>query len=259
MPEIKVGVQLASLRMPFKKALQVAARMGVGAVEIDARRDVGTDLGPTGIRQLRKLLEDLNLRVSALGFQTRRGYHVLEDLDARVEATKKAMQLAYALGASVVVNQIGNVPTDTDGTDWQLLVEVLTDLGRHGERTGARLAAETGTESGADLQRLLDELPEGGIGVNFDPGNLIVHGFSPREALADLGHRIAHVHAKDGVRDLARGRGLEVPLGRGTADWPALIGGLENFDFRGYFTVERETSDNPVAEISQSVQFLRNM
>ena len=259
MPGIKVGLQLASLRLPFKKALHSAARMGVDAVEIDGRSEVGRDLGSTGIRQLRKLLDDLGLRVSALGFRTRRGYHVLEDLDARVEATKKAMQLAYDLGASVVVNQIGNVPTDTDSTDWQLLVEVLTDLGRHAERAGAMLAAETGTESGTDLKRLLDKLPEGGVGVNFDPGNLIINGFSPQQTLADLGNRIVHVHAKDGVRDLAQGRGLEVPLGRGVADWPALIGGLEDFSYRGYFTVERETSENPIFEVNQAIQFLRNL
>ena len=82
----------------------------------------------------------------------------------------------------------------------------------------ALLAAETGSEDGADLARLLAGLPSGGIGVNFDPGNLIINGFSPREALAALGRDVLHVHAKDAVRDLAQGRGLETPLGRGSAD-----------------------------------------
>ena len=43
------------------------------------------------------------------------------------------------------------------GPEWDLLVQVLADLGRHGQRVGAVLAAETGSESGADLARLIQE------------------------------------------------------------------------------------------------------
>ncbi len=260
MPALKIGIQLTSLRLPFKQALQVAQRLGAHAVEIDARKMLRpADLGQTGIRQLRKLLADHNLRVSALGFPTRHGYHVEENLTARVEATKQAMTFAYALGAPVVVNQIGRVPTDTDSSEWKLLVDILTELGKHGEHTGAVLAAETGTESGEDLARLLAALPTGTIGINLDPGNLIVNGFSPLDAVDALGNAILHVHAKDGVRDLAQGRGLEVPLGRGTADWPALIGALGNHEYRGDFTIERTTPEHPVNEVQQAMQFLKNM
>ena len=260
MHAIQVGIQLASLRLPFKKAMHTAARLGADAVEVDVRHHLNpAELGRTGIRQLRKWLEDLNLRVCAVGFRTRRGYDVLADLDARVEATKRAMRLAYELGATIVINQIGKVPPDPESTEWQLMVEVLADLGKYGERNGALLAAETGTEAGEDLARLLTALPTECLLVNLDPGNLIINGFSPLEAVAALGPQIIHVHAKDGVRDLAQGRGLEVPLGRGTADWPALIGALEDYQYRGYFTIEREKTDDPISEISQAVQFLRNM
>ncbi len=85
------------------------------------------------------------------------------------------------------------------------------------------LAAQTGAEDGRDLARLLAALPEGAVGVDLDPGALVVNGFSPLEAVEALGPRILHVHARDGVRDLARKRGLEVPLGRGSVDFPALL------------------------------------
>ena len=216
MPELRIGIQLTSLRLPFKNALQAAQRLGAHAVEIDARQDVRpAELGRTAMRQLRKLLEDHGLRVSAVSFQTRRGYDVEDDLAARVEATKRAMSFAFELGAPAVVNQIGRVPDDMESSEWKLLVDVLNELGKHGQHVGAILAAETGTESGEDLARLLAALPTGALGINLDPGNLIVNGFSPLEAVGALGRNIIHVHAKDGVRDLAKGRGLEVPLGRG--------------------------------------------
>jgi sugar phosphate isomerase/epimerase len=69
---------------------------------------------------------------------------------------------------------------------------------------------------------------------------------------------VLHVHAKDGVRDLAIGRGLEVPVGRGVADFPTLLGVLEQRDYRGYFTLER-TGENSVFEIGQAVKYLRSL
>jgi sugar phosphate isomerase/epimerase len=68
-----------------------------------------------------------------------------------------------------------------------------------------------------------------------------------------------HVHAKDGVRDLAQGRGVEVPLGRGSVDFPSLLGALEEKGYRGYFTIERENAEDPQAEVGQAVQYLRNL
>ena len=205
------------------------------------------------------MLENLNLRVGAVRFHTERGYETPENLDRRVAGTKQAMQLAYQLGAPVVVNQLGTVPAESTGSQWALLTDALTDLGRFGHHVGAFLAAETGTESGADLNRLLSALPSGFIAVDLNPGNLIINGFSPREAVEHLGELVMHVHARDGVRDLAQGRGLEVALGRGSADFPELLATLEQHAFRGSVTIERYSSNDPVREIGLAVQYLQNL
>ncbi len=73
-----------------------------------------------------------------------------------------------------------------------------------------------------------------------------------------LGPHILHVHATDAVRDLGRGRNVEVPLGRGSVDWPALLGTLEQRGYRGYFTIQRDSA-NPEMEIGQAVQYLRSL
>lgn len=256
---IKIGIQLSSLRVPFKQALHIAAEMGAVGVEIDARSDIQPQqVSQTGLRQLRKMLDDRNLRVAAVTFRTRRGYNILDGLDRRVAATKEAMKFAYSLGAPVVVNQIGRVPSQPEGSDWDLLAQVLTDLGNYGQRVGAWLAAETGSEEGEHLGRLLEVVPAGSVGVTFDPGNLVVNGFSARTALAKLAPHVLHVHAKDGVRDLAQGRGVEVPLGRGSVDFAEIIGTLEERDYRGYFVVEREQSADPIHEVGQAVRYLRS-
>jgi sugar phosphate isomerase/epimerase len=262
MPQLKVAIHLPSLRQPFKQALLTAAQLGASAVEIDARNDVRPgDFSGTGVRQLRKMLDDLNLRVAAVSFITRRGYTDEQDLSRRVEATKEAMKFAYDLGASVVVNYIGQIPRSTaEAPDprWDILVEVLRELGAHGHRVGAWLAARTGGESADDLARLVRALPDGSLGIDLDPGGLLMNGFSPTDVIAQLGSSIIHVHARDGVRDLGRGRGAEVPLGRGEAEFPVLAAMLEQQRYRGYYTLQRQ-GDNAVAEIGQGVRYLKSL
>jgi sugar phosphate isomerase/epimerase len=168
------------------------------------------------------------------------------------------MQMAASLGASVVVNHVGQIPAEPTGHEWNLLVQVLTDLGRHGHHVGAFLAAQTGVTSGEDLERLIAALPEGTMGVDLDPGQLVANGHSPVDAAERLGPHIMHVRATDAAREAGRSRGLEVPLGRGSVDFPAILGSLEERGYRGFFTIERETSD-PEQEIGQAVKLLRSL
>ncbi|MDE0737101.1 MAG: sugar phosphate isomerase/epimerase, partial [Pirellulaceae bacterium] len=99
MLSLKISVRLACLRQPFKKALRTAASLGAQAVEIDARTEVqAAEMTASGIRHLRKTIADFNLQVAAVSFPTRNGYHVLENLDRRIEATKQVMQFAFQLG-----------------------------------------------------------------------------------------------------------------------------------------------------------------
>ena len=290
MAELKIAVRIDSIpvdlrrRGGLQRALQTAAQLGVSAVELCARTAVRpSEMSDTGLRQLRKMLSDLDLRVASLRFQTRRGYDNPQDLDRRVDATKQAMRLAYRLGAPVVVNQIGRVPeprgttageqaaeTQSGSGDrsgaaedpaWQSLRTVLDDLGRFGTRVGALLAAETGTEPGQRLAALLDTSDEAFIAVALNPGQLIINRHDVREAVVALRDRIQLVSAVDGVLDLAAGRGLSVPLGQGTADFPELIGLLEDIQYRGDYVIGRHemAPERALEELQQSVSYLRSL
>jgi sugar phosphate isomerase/epimerase len=167
------------------------------------------------------------------------------------------MRFAAALRTDVVINRIGRVPEKADDPAFTRLIEALTAMGAHGERVGVRLAAQTADVSPQDLARLISALPEHSIGVDLHPSGLIVGGHSPTEAVELLGPHIVHVHACDAVRDVATRRTSEVELGRGSADFPELLGRLTEFDYRGWATIERRESPNPVDDISNAVEFLR--
>lgn len=240
------------------RALELAAQMGASAVELDARSGIHpSQLSDTGLRQLRKILGDLNLRVASLRFPTRRGYDNPQDLDRRVDATKAAMLLAYRLGAPVVVNAIGVIPDSAQDPRYEILQSVMDDLGQHGARVGAFFAAETGSESGEKLAKLLDTSDEGFVAVALNPGQLIINRISVSETVVALRERIQLVYAVDGVIDLAAGRGISVPLGQGIADFPQLIGLLEETQYRGRFVVGRP--DSTIGELQQGIEYLKNL
>lgn len=268
MAEVNLAIRLESLPLSLnrsrdlERAFALAQRLGASAVEIDARTTIRpSELSDTGLRQLRKMLSDADLRVAALRFPTRRGYDHPQDLDRRVEATKEAMQLAYRLGAPVVVNQIGQVPESKEDPRWQTLKAVIADLGRYGARVGAVLVAETGTEPGERLAEVLETGEDGYVGAALNPGGLIINRHSVPEAITALGDRIRLVYAVDGVVDMAAGRGLAVPLGRGIADFPDILGRLEDQQYRGCFVFGRDglEPDDALADLSQGIEYLKNL
>ncbi|MEM9645018.1 MAG: sugar phosphate isomerase/epimerase family protein [Planctomycetota bacterium] len=284
MAELKLAVRLDTIPIDcsrpggLQKALIAAGKLGADAVELCARHTVRpSELSDTGLRQLRKMLDDLNLRVASIRFPTRRGYDNPQDLERRIEATKEAMTFAYRLNAPVVVNQIGQVEPTMDASEGNTsretggspgfspamdeLRSVLEDLGRHGARVGAFLAAETGTESGEDLNRILDLSDQAYVAVALNPGQLIVNRHDVRDAIRALSGRIQLVSAVDGVLDLAAGRGLTVPLGQGTADFPELLGILEDMPYRGNFVIGHPgiAPENAMAELSDGVSYLRSL
>jgi sugar phosphate isomerase/epimerase len=258
--QLKIGLDLASLQLPFPQALLTAARLGVEGVEIDVRNFLSLDdLSKTGVRQIRKMLEDTNLRVSSVAFPTRRGYETLQELDRRVEATKRAMQLAWDLRCNIVVNHVGNIPTDEADPAWTTLNHVLMDLGNFGHKVGVTFCAKTGNESAEVLQKLLQALPDQCLGIDFNPGALLMNGFAPSDAATLLGKHIQHFRAVDAVRGVSRHLGETTLLGRGSCEIPLLLAILEQHEYRGYVTIQRQGQDSLGSELANAMEYLKRL
>jgi sugar phosphate isomerase/epimerase len=260
MNRLSLGIRLESLGLPLRQALTEANRLGVAGVQVDAAGDLApSNLSQTGRRDFRNLLRSHNLELTAVGCPLRHGLDHAENLQRRIEHIKTVLTLAYDLGPRRVVVEVGPVPDEKDADRTRLMTEALADLGRHGDRTGTVLAVETGLESGETLAKFLDRFDTGGLGVNLDPANLLMHGFAPFEAARALGRRIVHVHAKNARRSGPSRAGQEVPVGAGDIDWLEFLAVLEEIEYRGWLTIERESGDNRLADIAAGVTFLRRL
>src|SRR5207253_9947525 len=121
--------------------------------------------------------------------------------------------------ARIVIVQAGRIPEKADDPRAVVLTEALRALGRHGDRVGAVLALETGLESGAVLNGFLERFDTGGLGVNLDPANLLMHDFDPYASALALRGKVMHAQAADARQAGGNRPAQEVPLGHGTIDW----------------------------------------
>ena len=257
MTRFRIAAQTKCFAQSFKKALLTASRLECDGVQFDARQELRpAELSETGLRQLRKMLNDLNLRVGSVAFPTRRGYANPDQLERRLEATLAAMRLASQLQARILIFNLGDLP-DAESSERAVLVDAITSLARHGNRLGVRLTAQATSAAPQTLVDFIETLPEGALALDLHPARLIAQGESPAEFVSVAGRYIAHVHAADGLRDLASGHGVEVELGRGTADFPELLRMLEEFESRYWVTIERRDSRQPVEDIGNAVRYLR--
>lgn len=255
-----IGVRLESLGLPLRPALEQARRMGVAGVQIDAVGDLAPErLSQTGRREFRNLLRTHNVELSALGCPLRRGLDVPDGQEERIDRLRDTLTLSFDLAPRIVVADVGKIPEAEDDPRMVLLTEALRALGQHGDRVGATLALETGLNDGETVRKFLGRFDTGGLSVNFDPANLMMHGFNLYESARVLREKIVHTHAKDARESGASRLAQEVPLGHGDIDWLMYLSVLEEIDYRGWLTIEREGGSNRVAEIAAGVQFLRRL
>jgi len=259
MARLKIGIDLAALELPLRRALEEAQRLTVAGVQLDAAGDLAPrQLSETGRRQVRQWLRVHDLECAALRCPLRRGLDVAENQEARIDHVKEVMSLSFDLGPRVVAVEAGR-PPEGDEPAARRFREALDALARHGDRVGVTLALETGQESGEKFRALLEQFDTGSLAANFDPANLLIHGHGPYESARALHGRIAHLVARDARRAGASRAAQEVPLGHGDIDWLYFMGVLEEIGYRGWVTVARESGADRPADVAAGVAFLRRV
>lgn len=258
MNNLRIGLRLESLGLPFRKALQKATQLKVRGVRFDAVGDLSPNkLSHTGVREVRNLLRSYDLELTALGCPLRRSLASPEDQQLRLENIGKVMKQSYDMGPGVVIVQAGKIPEDLESPMGQSMHDAVEQLARQGDRCGAVLALETGLESGEALASFLNRFDTASLGVNLDPANLLLHGFGVEQSARALRGKIVHADAKD-ARISAASRGSEeVPLGHGDIDWMGYVAVLEEIEYRGWITLEREMGEDRESDVSEGLDFLR--
>lgn len=278
---MKLGVITDCFKKPLEECIVLAAKNGFDGVQIYA---TSGEFSPETLTEekkaeIKKLLKENNLEVSALcGDMGGYGFEIEKDNAERVEKTKRIIDLAVEFGAKAVTTHIGVIPSDKTEPRYGVMLNALTAAGLYAKEKGVTLAIETGPEFAKTLLAFLKDT-KGGVGVNLDPANFVmVTGQNPVQAVELLKDYIVHTHAKDGVKindDMTPTEvyhafavgGVdalnackcfkEVPLGEGQVNWKEYLSALKDIGYDGYLTIERETGENPQADIIKALKFLQ--
>ena len=200
----KIGVIVDSFGIGVREGLKKAKEVGAEGVQIYA---VSGEMDPQQLnsqarRELRSYIDGLGLEISALCGDL--GGHGFQDRTvnpAKIEQSKRILDLAVELGTNIVTTHIGIVPDDRDGAIYEAMQQACEELGQYAKSLNAYFAIETGPEPAAHLRSFLDTLSTNGVSVNFDPANMVmVTGDDPVQGIVTLKDYIVHTHVKDGRR-----------------------------------------------------------
>jgi L-ribulose-5-phosphate 3-epimerase len=170
---------------------------------------------------------------------------------ANLEAAAGNARVAASLGIDLVTFHAGFVPHDRADAQRAVLLQRVREIARTFREHGVAVALETGQESAGTLLGMLADLDEAGVGVNFDPANMILYGMGdPVQALARLAPHVRQLHIKDALPCPATGDwGTEVRAGTGAVDWNALFGLIRQQLPGVDLVIEREAGTDRVADV----------
>lgn len=94
------------------------------------------------------------------------------------------------------------------------------------------------------IVRAIEAIGIGNCGINFDTANLILYGNgNSLDALDMFGKYVLDTHIKDGNYPTAANlNGVQMPVGEGRANIPAILRRLHELGYKGPLTIEREIS-----------------
>ncbi len=276
---MKIGVITDCFKKNLEESIYTAKKLGFNGVQIYA---TSGEFSPEVLTKekkafYKKLLKDNDLCVSAIcGDLGGYGFQIAEDNPIKIEKTKKIIDLAKEFGASVVTTHIGVIPSDKTEPRYKIMLDALTECGKYAKTKGVTLAIETGPEMAVVLYDFLFDVGEG-VGVNLDPANFVmVTGQDPITAVYMLKEYIVHTHVKDGkmlkktdpeiIYDCFAVGGIEslnvadffieTPVGDGDVHFEEYFKALKNIGYDGYLTIERETGENPEADIIKARDYI---
>jgi len=144
--------------------------------------------------------------------------------DGRVQDLIEAVRICKKLGITNIAGHCGFIPEDPNSIVYLDIVATLRYICSIYKNEGIYFCFETGQETPVTLLRTIDDVGTGNLGVNFDPGNLLLYGkANPLDALDIIGKHVRCVHVKDGEYPTDGSKnGKEKPIGEGRASFPAL-------------------------------------
>jgi len=180
----------------------------------------------------------------------------------RLECLKKGAQFASWLGIKDIVTHVGFIPENPSTTEYRELLIAVSEIGKYCKELHIYFNFETGQETPITLLRTIQDTGLSNLGINLDPGNLLMYGKgNPIDAVDIYRSYVRGVHIKDGDYPTdPRFLGEEKSIGEGRVDFLHLISKLIEYGFCGGLIIEREISGpQQIEDILKAKKIIENI
>lgn len=255
----KIGVTSTSFGMPFDEMLPLAKEMGIKGVQLwgaSGEHDAKALSRDDRLRLLDKI-HSYGMEVTALCAEVG-GFTNPDTVQANLETSRAVIDMAVDMDVYIITGHIGVIAQDPNDAGRLCMAKAMTEFGRYCEDRGKVYASETGPETIELMREFIDALPHQAIKLNYDPANLVMKGINPVKGVLVGRELIVHTHVKDGVR-YENGTCEEMPVGTGQVPFSEYFAALDAIGYDGYYTIERETGQNRVADIQGAIDVLKTL
>lgn len=271
----RIGVCSWSYRLPLVDVAQEMEKAGIKGIHLalgpflapDRRHGAAEGVAALKLVKAKIAAGEWRLLSTMIGFPQedyttletirKTGGIVPDDVWPRNKALfAAAAKMTKELGAPYLSTHAGFLD-EHDRAAYAKFVARLTWMRDECAKYGVKLILESGQETAPDLAKFMKEVP--GIGINFDPANMILYGKGdPVAALDHLMPWIDQIHVKDANAATTPGAwGDEVPWGDGQVRAKAFLAALAAKGYKGNFVIEREAGSQRVKDIAQAAERLR--
>lgn len=270
----RVGVCSWSLRPTSVEDLAAKViRCGVTSIQL-ALDPIRLEPGAWPIRKINKVLGDAGINIASV-MMTMKGedYSTLRSIELtggvrpdstwreNLAAAQENANIADQLGVALVSFHAGFMPHDKRDPLWTTIRDRVLAVADCYAKFDISVALETGQEPPEVLLEFLDDVDNPMIGVNFDPGNIILYGNGDAvEAFRAVAPFVDQIHLKDATASERAGTwGQEAVLGTGAVDWRSLLDAIRDGDFIGDALIEREAGEDRIGDVVRGREFLNGV
>lgn len=187
-------------------------------------------------------------------------YSVLNGVDKQIEISKRHLDIAAKLDAKIF-RVFGGWINEKQATDktYDQISACLAEVGAYAGKYGIIVAMENHggvTRTGEQVARIMNKVPSGNVGVNYDPANFQFHGEDAYTALMKIKDRVVFTHLKN--CKMLDGKMHYCRLAEGNVDYASIYTELKRF-YAGYWSLEYEEASDVEAGTMDDAAYVKSL
>jgi len=253
---MKIGAMDNVLAKPWTELFEEAARLGFDGVELDLKAETYLDSevwSEEGRRALAERSRRTGVEIASVCMASVAGLVTNpETHDQGIAALADLRGYCDELGAGVILFPMIKQADQSEEEAVALWRDGFTAAFAKSADARAKVGMESVGRVGRSADQAMAMIEAVGspqLGVYYDVGNAAYQSFDGIAEMKQLGSHIFQIHVKE----------IGAEMGEGELDFSAIFDMIRVIGFDGYLVLETEAGDDPAANATRNLQFVRSL